>query len=184
MNKIILVRHGEPDVYIKEKISGKEIPSFLETYNTAPLKEKSFPPSKLIFLAQNATVVCSDLHRSIASARKCDVQPKIIDSLFAESIPPHFQSSFLKMNPKQWLIFSRLLWMIGFSYHGESLVKTRQRAEQAAEILDCEAKQNNVVLFGHGLFNIMIAAYLKKRGYKGPKVPARNFWEYGIYRKS
>jgi broad specificity phosphatase PhoE len=184
MKKIILVRHGEPDVNIKDKISGKEIPSFLEKYNTASLKENSFPSSKLIYLAQNATVVCSDLPRSISSAHKCEVQPKIIDSLFAESIPPHFQSSYLKMHPKQWLIFSRVLWLTGFSSHGESLVKTQQRAKQAAAVLDYEAEQQSVVLFGHGLFNIMIAKALKKRGYRGPKVPARNFWEYGIYRKS
>ena len=184
MNKIILVRHGEPDVYIKEKISGKEIPSFLETYNTAPLKKNSFPPSKLIFLAQNATVVCSDLHRSSASAARCDVSPKIINPVFAESIPPHFQNKLLKFKPKQWLIFSRLLWLAGFSRNGESLFLTRQRADQAAAILVSEAQQRDVILFGHGLFNIMIAKSLKKRGYEGPKVPARNFWDYGVYLKS
>jgi len=43
------------------------------------------------------------------------------------------------------------------------------------------AKERDVVLFGHGLFNIMIARALKGYGYAGPGVPAKAFWEYGIY---
>ena len=181
MNKIILVRHGEPDVTIGEKISGAEIPSFLKRYNEAPLKLNSMPSSKLLFLSANATVIYSDLKRSYCSAQRCGVSPEIEDALFSESIPPHFQNDFLRLKPKTWLLLSRVLWLIGFSLHGESYKEAKKRAKRAADILFHEAKKRDVLLFGHGLFNILIAGELRKRGYKGPKVPARNFWDYGVY---
>jgi broad specificity phosphatase PhoE len=182
MHKIILVRHGEPDVKIAGKISGAEIPSFLDTYNNAPLNPSSEPSDRLRYLADNATVVCSTLPRSIASAQRCGVKPSIVDTCFCESIPPHFQSDLLKLSPKMWLFLSRMLWLCGFSRHGEALFQTKKRARHAAAILLQEAKNKDVILFGHGLFNIMIAKELKKRGYIGPAVPAREFWDYGIYR--
>ncbi len=182
MHRIILVRHGEPDLAVAEKISGSEISRFLEAYNSAPLVSSSTPSDKLRFLADNATVICSPLPRSLESARRCGVEPAIIDACFAESIPPHFRSRRLKLTPKQWLFFSRILWLGGFSLHGESLYMARKRAKKAAEILLREAAKRDVVLFGHGLFNIMIAARLSALGYRGPRVPARAFWEYGIYR--
>ncbi len=183
MNRIILVRHGEPDVPAVEKISGKEIADFLHLYDHAPLKAHSNPSDRLQFLAHNATVVCSHLPRSLASAARCGVEPKIIDALFAESIPPHFRTDRLSMRPKSWLMLSRVLWMGGFSRHGESLRSARMRAQKAEQTLHYEAMQRDVLLFGHGLFNIMIAKALRSYGYSGPKVPARAFWEFGIYRR-
>lgn len=182
MHKIILVRHGEPDVTIAGKISGAQIPSFLANYNQAPLKSSSKPSERLRYLADNATVVCSTLPRSIASAACCGVEPDIVDAIFCESIPPHFQSELLTLTPKSWLVLSRLLWMGGFSLHGEALHATKRRASKAANILLQEAQNHNVILFGHGLFNIMIAKELRKKGYRGPGIPAREFWDYGIYR--
>jgi len=183
MNKIILVRHGEPDVKTGEKISGAEIPSFLNRYNNAALKPNSLPSSRLLFLSTNATIICSDLKRSYCSAQRCNVSPDIADALFSESIPPHFQNNLLRLKPKTWLLLSRLLWLMGFSLHGESFKSAKKRATDAADILLHEVKRRDVLLFGHGLFNILIAKELRKRGYTGPKVPARNFWEYGVYKK-
>ncbi len=183
MNKIVLVRHGEPALFIERRISGSEILSFLQKYNDAPLKSDSLPSSRLLYLAQNATVICSNLKRSTASAKKCGVQPHISDVLFAESIPPHFQNGMFRLYPRQWLLLSRVMWMVGFSLNGESFLRVKKRAQKAADMLISEAARKDVVLFGHGLFNIMIAAQLRKKGFYGPKVPARNFWEYGVYRR-
>ncbi len=184
MNPIVLVRHGEPDIAITDRISGAEIASFLSRYDAAPLHPASAPSDALMEIASGATIVCSDLPRSVASARRCGVSPQITDALFAESIPPHFRSRWLRLRPKSWLILSRMLWMAGFSRHGESLASVRTRADRAAGMLADEATRNRVVLFGHGLFNIMIAKALKKYGYEGPRVPARAFWEYGVYRRN
>jgi len=182
MNKIILVRHGEPDLYIDRKISGHEISSFLEKYDKAPLKKSTYPPPSVQFWAKNATVVCSHLRRSIESAKRCEVDIDVSDKLFAEAIPPHFRSKNLVLKPKQWLVLSRILSLLGFSLHGESLRQSRLRAKEAAHYLVKLSKQQNVILFGHGLFNILIASELRKMGYEGPKVPARNFWDAGVYK--
>ncbi len=179
--KIILVRHGEPDVKIADKISGNEIAHFLDSYNEANIKIISLPPLDLKSLVHDCVIVCSDLNRSLSSASACGLTPSIIDSVFCESIPPHFQNDWMKFSPKQWLVMSRLLWMIGFSKNGESLKETKQRANKAVDILVSSSLEEDVVLFGHGLFNIMIAKELKSRGYKGPRIPAKKYWEYGIY---
>jgi len=118
MNRIILVRHGEPDVHISEKIGGGEIPSFLETYNQAPLKSDSYPCEKLLDIVRHAIVCCSTLPRSVDSARRCGVSPDLIDPIFCESIPSHFQSNLIRLRPKSWLLMSRMLWLAGFSLHG------------------------------------------------------------------
>ncbi len=183
MREIILVRHGEPDLEIPQKISANEIPIFLQKYNSASLKQNSTPSNKLLFLSQNAAVVCSDLVRSIQSAQKCSVSPYMVDTLFRESIPPYFQNDFFRFTPKQWLVFSRLLWLIGFSNNGESLIGAIKRAKKAANILIELSKSERVVLFGHGLFNILIAKELRRRGFSGKKVPAKKHWDYGIYIK-
>ena len=172
MHRIVLVRHGEPDLAVAQRISGSEIATFLKAYDSAPLASSSEPSDRLRFLAHNATVICSSLPRSIESAQRCGVVPKIVDPCFAESIPPHFRTKKLSMTPKQWLLLSRILWLGGFSLHGESLRVARKRAKRAAQILVEEAKKRDVVLFGHGLFNIMIASKLSEIGYKGPRIPA------------
>ena len=181
--KIILVRHGEPDVKIADHISGYEISSFLDYYNNALLKRTSLPSDRLKFLAQNAVVVCSDLKRSLESACFCDVEPLYVDPIFAESIPPHFRSSQIRLSPKSWLIFSRLLWSVGFSKNGESLFEAKKRAQKATKILIDYAMHSDVILFGHGLFNILIAAELRKNNFCGKRVPARKHWEFGVYEK-
>ncbi len=182
MNRIILVRHGEPDVTIHSRIGGDEIKTFLEYYDNASLKTDSYPSDKLFFLAQNAkTVFCSPLPRSVESAQRCGVRQFFKNSLFVEAIPPHPRITRLRLKPKTWLLMSRLLALAGFSMHGESLRMTRKRARKAASVLIGFAKNGDVILFGHGLFNLHIAAVLREKGYEGPKVPVRNFWDYAIY---
>lgn len=181
--KIILVRHGEPDVKIANRISGNEISSLLNYYNNALLKSTSLPSYRLKFLAQNALVVCSDLKRSLESACFCDVDPLHVDQIFTESIPPHFCSSQISLSPKSWLIFSRLLWSVGFSKNGESLFEAKRRAQKATKILIDYAVDSDVILFGHGLFNILIASELRKNNFYGKRVPARKHWEFGVYEK-
>ncbi len=182
MKEIILVRHGEPDFTPPLKISGKEIPKLLKKYNEAPLTNRSIPPKRLRFLAHNSIVICSDLPRSVQSAKRCGVNPDIVDPLFEESIPPHFQNDLFRLSPKNWLIFSRIVGFIGFSNNGESFIHTKKRAKRAADILIKESKKNRVLLFGHALFNIFIARELIKAGFIGKRVPAKKYWEFGNYR--
>ena len=185
MKRIILVRHGEPDVTIRSRIAGSEIKTFLQRYDNASLKADTYPSDKLCFLAQNAkTVFCSPLPRSVESAQRCGVRQFSKNSLFIEAIPPHPRIARLRLKPKTWLLVSRMFALAGFSMHGESLRMTRKRAKEAARLLILSAKNGDVMLFGHGLFNLYIAAALRKEGYEGPKVPVRNFWDYAIYRKN
>ena len=185
MGKIILVRHGEVDIKQVDKIDGLEIEEFLNSYNLADIKSSSKPPQKLIDHANSCDIIiCSNLNRSLSSAKALNKTPHIIDKLFQEANPPYIKTKLLKLSPKNWLIISRILWLVGYSKHGESLKDTKKRAFQASQMLIKLSQNKNIMLIGHALFNIFIAKELRKAGFKGAKIPAKEFWEYGIYCKN
>ncbi len=182
MGKIILVRHGEPDVKKVKMINGLEIEGFLDSYNKANIKDGSKPPQHLLTLAQSCeVVVCSNLNRSLSSCKALGIMPHESNEIFQEANPPYIKTKLLKLSPKSWLIISRAFWLVGYSKYGESLAQTKKRAFQSAQILKNHSKTGDVMLVGHALLNIFIATFLRKNGFKGPKIPAKNFWEYGVY---
>ena len=182
MSKIILVRHGEPDIKIVKMINGLQIEEFLTNYDKSAIKKSSLPCDTLTKLAQKChKIVCSDLERSISSAAALGKIPDEVDAVYSESKPPFLKVGWINLPPKVWLIFSRLLWVVGYSKNGESLKQTKQRAKISAQKLITHSKEGDVMFMGHGLINIFIAKELRKIGYKGSKVPARKYWEYGIY---
>ena len=76
----------------------------------------------------------------------------------------------------------RLLWLFGFSRNGESLMKARKRAGEAAMTLAEE--HHDILLVGHGLMNLLIARALKKADWIGPSRPGPGHWGYGVYEKA
>ena len=115
-------------------------------------------------------MVCSHLRRSIESARSLGFpEVHFKEPLFSETALPHFDSGDFPLPVFVWIVVLRLLWLVGFSRNGESLISARRRARQAAAGLIQLAEANQIVLLvGHGLFNHLIATELRKRGWRGP----------------
>ncbi|HFD87603.1 MAG TPA: histidine phosphatase family protein [Gammaproteobacteria bacterium] len=182
--RVILLRHGKPSFSENGYLSARELHEWVEAYNSAGLMPQQKPPELAIEIASSCnTIVCSDLPRSIESARALGVNEiEFIEPIFREVELPH--GSFLspKLPPKFWVILFRVLCVFGYSSNGESLREAKLRTSKAASRLAEIAKDNgSVLLVGHGFTNRFIAKELLLNGWKGPVNPGKLFWEYGVY---
>ena len=109
----------------------------------------------------------SSLRRAIeslelAAGRSPDI---ILDELVEAPLPsPPIP---LKLRPKSWGTWSRIVWCIGWSDGMESRSQARQRANHMAKMLEESAQSGKIVyVSGHGWFNRMIKGSLMARGWK------------------
>ncbi len=182
--RIVLLRHGKPDLPEYGKLRANEIHLWISSYNSTGLAPKIAPLREVFEIANTCnTVICSDLLRSIESAQALGVkQIDIIDPIFREMGLPYGSFPFLKMHPSRWAAFFRVLWFFGYSSNSESLREAKLRARNGAKKLKEEtALRGSVLLVGHGFVNRFIAEELLSSGWKGPKNPGRRYWEFGVY---
>ena len=108
----------------------------------------------------------------------------LVDPDFREAdLPCAFHSS-LRLRPELWGLVARSAWLCGWSGGVESFPAARRRAAKAAALLQARAAQNEVVaLVGHGMMNILIAHHLRAAAWRGPRIPSRKHWQFGIYER-
>ncbi|MEJ2613047.1 MAG: phosphoglycerate mutase family protein [Candidatus Thiodiazotropha sp.] len=186
--KIILMRHGEPKInlsdMVKERYSAIEIEPLIKAYNESGLNAQNKPTSKALRVTKTCkAVVCSDLPRSIESAKALRVSKIcLIDSVFRESDLPYAEWRYPRLELFTWFLFFRAIWFLGYSNNGEPISSARKRSKIAflklKQIVD---EHGSVMLIGHGIINRLVAKELRKNGWCGPKNPGNNYWEYGIY---
>jgi len=186
--KIILLRHGEPEFNLftgaKNKCAASQLGDIINTYNNSPLSTSCPPPSQALDFVQCCrAVVCSELTRSIESARLLGREDiHLIDPVFHEPDLPYADWHFPRLSVYSWFLFFRFLWALGYARNGEPIKLARQRALAATKILTSLAQQHSpVLLVGHGFMNRFIAARLRAGGWHGPKNPGTDFWEYAVY---
>ena len=179
--EIILLRHGKPELNLKGRLNAKEIKQLVVAYNQSGIQDS--PSETLIKRFNKHYVVCSDLARSVQSAKRLGFkQIHLSDALFKESGIPHFDQSFFKLPAMIWFTLLRIMWLFGFKKNGESFIQAKLRAKQAADKLIALAEKNEkVILVGHGLMNRLIAKQLRLRHWQGPASPGKKYWEYGVY---
>jgi len=180
--KIVLIRHGKPEYELTGKARAGEFSKVVRDYNRSGIVEH--PPQKTKLKALESKIaVCSDLTRSIESARALGFKDiHLCDPLFREVAIPHFTSGSLTMSVTAWIILLRCLSVFGYSNNGESLTMAKKRAKIAASTLVEIARiHEQVLLVGHGFTNYFIARELLARNWRGPKKPGRDYWEYGEY---
>lgn len=178
----MLVRHGRPEYEPQGKIRAREIPAVLAKYNAAGITD--LPPEQVRqdALSCNA-VVCSDLKRSLESARALGcVDIHCSDALFREVTLPHFNGGSLVLSADAWGFLLRGLSIVGFSRNGESFAMARARAKRAsATLIEQACIHNSVLLVGHGFINYLIAKELLANNWTGPVKPGGRYWQHGIY---
>ena len=182
--RIVLLRHGKPDVPEHGKLKVNEIHQWIESYNSAGLSIEHRPSREAIEIANNCNaIVCSNLPRSVESARALGLREVIyIESLFREMGLPYASFPSPRLSPNIWVTFFRVLWFLGFSSNGESLREARLRASTGASRLkEIAANTGSVLLVGHGFVNRFIAKELLSSGWQGPSSPGRKYWEFGVY---
>lgn len=179
--EIILLRHGKPTLELKGNLYSSEFKKLAVAYAQSGIKDSA--PKQLKDYFYSHYIVCSDLERSIQSAKSIGVKEiHLIDPLFKEADIPCFQQGFIKLPVTVWLVLYRLMWLFGFSKNGESFADAKNRAYAAASKLMTLAEEHDkVLLVGHGLMNRIIAKRLRVNNWTGPTSPGKKYWEFGIY---
>lgn len=185
--QIVLLRHGKPNIAPPEKIHAHELQQWVDAYNAAGLAAGQAPSTESLHIAQTCrAVVCSDLPRSLESARALGLEDiAAIDPVFREMALPYSRFPALKLAPKYWVILFRILWFLGYASNGESLREAKLRvALGATRLQEIAARQGTVLLVGHGMANRFLAQALLAKGWKGPRDPGRDYWSFGVYSRN
>jgi broad specificity phosphatase PhoE len=180
---IVIVRHGEPDLDRKVRITWREYREWWGKYDEAGLKAGQTPPPKLCELATGADIVyASTLPRAGETAAAVAPGREILrDPVFVEAPlpPPHFWG---KRKPRRWGVYARISWWLGASQGMESRKEAEQRAEAAAATLAAQAlRGRNVVCCAHGWFNRMMRPVLLSWGWKCVYDGGDTYWSYRKY---
>lgn len=130
-----------------------------------------------------ATILSSPMPRATASARRVARGRGIVVLPDAFEAPlPVARGARLRLPPALWLGILRAGWFCGWEGGVETPAETRHRAAGVAEDLQRYAARDGAILFvGHGVLNHFIARVLRRRGWSGPRFPARGYWRHSLY---
>ena len=180
---IVIVRHGEPDMDRKLRLTWREYIEWWKGYDAAGLKPGQTPPPALVALAAGADVVyASTLARAGETAAAIvGVRDILRDPVFVEApLPP--PPIFGRRKPRRWGVYARISWWLGMARGGETRRDAEQRAEAAAATLAARAlRGQNVVVCAHGWFNRMMRPVLLSWGWKCVHDAGDNYWSYRKY---
>ncbi len=202
--KIILIRHGQPEMDLdqmkRQRISCKDLAKINQQYRLSALDEDSSPPAELIALLikyKPTNIVSSELLRAQQSAQKLINELKnnnqnkmgselklLSASTFNEADLPHLNITRPKLKFFTWCILLRLAWLFGFCTNSESIKSTKKRAQESALYLsELNTKQGSVCLVAHGIINRLIAKDLVKTGWRQIEKQGHGYWSYLVFEK-
>ncbi|MES2255669.1 MAG: histidine phosphatase family protein [Pseudomonadota bacterium] len=182
--RIILVRHGRPDLPLRPRTSHNGFRDYIDAYEAAGLDPQSLPPQELSDLVKELDhVFTSDRPRSHQSARALAPHATLqADPLFAEAPLASPRIPLLKMRVPKWAVVARVLWHVGYHPEIENYRRARHRAAEAADILTDKVRAGgSAVLVAHGYFNAMIGRQLRQRGFVRTGAHRVRYWNAVIY---
>jgi broad specificity phosphatase PhoE len=182
--RIILIRHGQPDIPVAPRASHREFRSYIDAYEQSGLDPESAPPEELQDLVgELAAVFTSGKKRADESARLLAPNAELIaDPLFVEAPLAAPRIPLLKMRVPKWAVVARIFWHAGYHPEIENYRRARNRAKRAAEILAARARDDGAaVLVAHGYFNFLIGRELRRRGFAKSGSHRARFWNAVIY---
>lgn len=190
MKKIILMRHGQPEVDLEalknNKISSNHLGELVGAYEKSALAFHSMPPEASIEIADSCDMLfSSDLSRSIESAQKLiKSQQHVVDKCFKESSLPYLKLHHPKFSLFAWAMIYRVLWFLGFSKNGEPIKQARVRAKLGAnKLVQMTQAHQSVLLLGHGIMNRLIAKELESAGWYKTISTGEKYWSYRVYQQ-
>ncbi len=173
---IILVRHGLPEAASNSKMNATGFAKWVRAYNHSNIHLNSQPPEKLTKVLDASYVFSSNLNRAVHSATICTGRkPDRVLSEFRELDIPRFKLP-LSMSINSWLFVSRVAWFMGLSGKSESMSMGKTRVAIAADrLVEQSCLNQDIAVFGHGLFNRYLAKELERRGWI-IKSSNRGYW--------
>ena len=182
--RIILIRHGRPDIPTSPRTSHHGFRSYIDAYEEAGLDPDSAPPEELQDLVKELTeVFTSGRKRSTDSARALAPKAELIaDPLFVEAPLASPRIPVLRMKVPKWAVVARILWHAGYHPKIENYKRAKVRASDAADILMRRArKEGAAALVAHGYINFLIGRELRQRGFRRSGSHRARFWNAVIY---
>ncbi|MGB3297587.1 MAG: histidine phosphatase family protein [Phormidesmis sp.] len=199
-HSITLIRHGPPAVSLRQKVRGHQFRQFVERYDAAKITQRALPPLAVRQVVSQADYVfASSRPRAMHTAELLGViAPPVVDPQFREIEFPVDFPRYLRFSALVWSVIALLLWRMGYSSRSESLARARARAYAAADLLESYLKgplpgcsegrgegrdegRGAVVLVAHAGINRLIAKELRKRGWRGPRMPRSQHWGCTTY---
>ena len=182
--RIILIRHGQPDIALRPRASHREFGAYIDAYEAAGLDPASLPPREIADLVKELNFVFTS-GRPRAHQSACALAPHAeltADPLFAEAPLASPPLPLIRMRVQKWAVMARVLWHAGYHPGVENYAETRTRAGQAADILMSKVKDGGAVaLVAHGYFNAMIGRQLRQRGFQRSGSHRVHYWNAVIY---
>jgi broad specificity phosphatase PhoE len=182
--RIILIRHGQPDIPVAPRASHYEFRNYIDAYEQSGLDPQSVPPEELQDLVgELAAVFTSGKKRADESARVLAPNAELIaDPLFVEAPLAAPRIPLLKMRVPKWAVVARIFWHAGYHPEIENYRRAKHRASEAADILIARARADGAAaLVAHGYFNFLIGRELRSRGFAKSGSHRARFWNAVIY---
>lgn len=187
--RIIIVRHGKPalDRDVGPRLDWQSYCEWWARYEGGSLQSGQECPPPLMGEADGQVAFFSSVRpRAIETAAKIAKGRKIVSlPVFNEApLPPPRWSSTFRFLPRTWNKIARISWLMGNSHGEESVVETRRRAGQAADVLIEAANRGETVLVAaHGWFNRMLRRPLERRGWTCVRDGGDSYWSFRVYEK-
>ncbi|WP_072033810.1 hypothetical protein [Dickeya chrysanthemi] len=183
--RIILIRHGKPDINITRKLSSHEMRLWIENYDKSEVSENPPPYFFTNNIISKNFVITSSSPRALTSLKMMGINPDVIDSVYCEAQLPSFNILALKLSPMTYAFLFRILWFVGFYKNVESYCSAKHRSKFVAKkLISFAQKESSISLMGHGIMNRMIGYQLEREGFKKTKKLGKNYWELTVYEKS
>lgn len=169
VDMLIIARHGKPALSRKVSMTWRGYREWWTRYDAGGIVPNQKVPKKLLHWVKRADfIISSPLRRSVESAefaagRAVDAtDERLIEAALP---PPHLGG--LKLRPKSWGTFARIVWYAGWPDDMESHGEARARVNEMCDVLGTHAAGGKVVyVSAHGWINRMLKGSLLKRGWK------------------
>ncbi|NOX67122.1 MAG: histidine phosphatase family protein [Chlorobi bacterium] len=173
--KIFLIRHGKPDIKLNRWTNINGYVKLLREYNRCGIVADKYNSNKVKkIVGNNALFFSSDLPRAVETAQHVLLNSNFKkEKIFREAELPVIRIPIIA-NYFIWRSISRGFWLMGIKK--ENYKRSKKRAEEAAIKLISKAEERDVVLFGHGIMNSLLARELKARGWKLRIPLGINYW--------
>jgi len=186
--RIVLIRHGKPDIGRNRWLSHRKFQEFIDQYERAGLDPENQPPKWLMELVGHARrVFASDRPRARESARAVAPHADVQQSpLFMEAQLKSPRLPLVRLKPAAWAILARVAWHAGLHGGIEDFGDAKDRAARAVDILGSVAQEDGLaVLVAHGYFNAIVGRVLRQRGWRryGGRHRAK-YWNAVVYERS
>jgi broad specificity phosphatase PhoE len=183
--KIVVARHGRPDLELPRVIWSDDLRAVVERYDRSGINPVLAPPAALVRLAAEAgCVVCSPLQRARDSVQLVapDQQPIVLDALREAALPCPARRT-LPLPLAAWVAIARIAWLLGWSPGAESRALAVSRASRAArDLIRLAEGHGTVMVFGHDMFNRLLSGALRRQGWVGRRPWINRYWGFQIYR--